>query len=140
MTQLTKNFKLSEFTRSKTAKDKGIDNTPSVEVIANLTTLATDLLQPLRDLYGKPMSVNSGYRSVELNNAIPNSSSTSQHVKGMAADIRCESPLELLKTLKNSKLEFDQAILYPTFLHLSYGETRNREQILYSKSYKGEKA
>lgn len=138
MIQLTKNFKLSEFLYSKTAKDKGIDNTPSVEVIANLTTLATDLLQPLRDLYGKPMSVNSGYRSVELNNAV-GGVDTSQHVKGMAADIRCENPLELLKTLKSSKLEFDQAILYPTFLHLSYNENRNREQVLYNKSYKGEK-
>lgn len=138
MTQLTKNFKLSEFTRSNTAIVKGIDNTPNIEVIANLTTLATDLLQPLRDLYAKPMGVNSGYRSVELNSAV-GGVETSQHVKGMAADIRCESPLELLKTLKNSKIEFDQAILYPTFLHLSYNENRNREQVLYNKSYKGEK-
>lgn len=136
--QLTKNFKLSEFTRSSKATELNIDNTPSPSEMANLKLLCTKLLQPLRDLYGDDMNINSGYRSVELNSAVGGVDS-SQHTKGMAADIRCENPFELLKTLKNSKLEFDQAILYPTFLHLSYNANGNRMQVLYNKGYKGEK-
>lgn len=136
--QLTKNFKLSEFTRSAKATELNIDNTPSPSEVANLKLLCEKLLQPLRDLYGDNMNINSGYRSVELNSAVGGVDS-SQHTKGMAADIRCENPFELLKTLKNSKLEFDQAILYPTFLHLSYNANGNRMQVLYNKGYKGEK-
>lgn len=136
--QLTKNFKLSEFTRSSKATELNIDNTPPPSEVANLKLLCTKLLQPLRDLYGDNMNINSGYRSVELNSAVGGVDS-SQHTKGMAADIRCENPFELLKTLKNSKLEFDQAILYPTFLHLSYNANGNRMQVLYNKGYKGEK-
>lgn len=137
--QLTKNFKLSEFTRSSKATELNIDNTPSPSEMANLKLLCERLLQPLRDLYDENFIINSGYRCKELNDAIPNSAKTSQHTKGQAADIGVGSPLELLRALYDSKVEFDQAILYNTFLHLSHNANGNRMQILYNKGYKGEK-
>ena len=58
---------------------------------------------------------------------------------GQAADVRCSDPLALARLVKKLGLEFDQMILYPTFVHLSYHEGRNRNKILYNKRYKGEK-
>lgn len=129
MMQITKNFKLSEFTHSDTAEKLGIDNTPSEFIIENITLLCTKLLQPLRSLYGKPMNINSGYRCEELNEAV-GGVDTSDHRKGLAADVRCQNPKQLLTCLLSSGLVFDQAILYPTFLHLSYRPSRNREQVI----------
>lgn len=130
MWQISKNFALSEFIDSDTADRYGIDNTPSEQAVENITLLCTKLLQPLRSLYGKPMHINSGFRCKELNDITPGSSDTSDHIKGLAADIRCDNPKALLQCLLASKLVFDQAILYPTFLHLSYRPTRNRERVI----------
>lgn len=129
MWQITKNFTLSEFIESDTADRLGIDNTPSEQAVENITLLCTKLLQPLRSLYGKPMYINSGYRCKELNEAVGGVES-SQHRQGFAADVRCENPKALLSCLLSSGLVFDQAILYPTFLHLSYRPTRNRERVI----------
>jgi hypothetical protein len=127
--QITKNFTLSEFIESDTTDRLGIDNTPSFEERKNIELLCTKLLQPLRSLYGKPMHINSGYRCEELNKAVGGVES-SQHRQGLAADIRCDNPKALLSCLLSSGLIFDQAILYPSFLHLSYKPTRNREQVI----------
>lgn len=129
MWQISKNFALSEFIDSDTADRLGIDNTPSEQAVENITLLCTKLLQPLRSLYGKPMHINSGYRCEELNKAV-GGVETSDHRQGLAADIRCDNPKALLQCLLASKLVFDQAILYPTFLHLSYRPTRNRERVI----------
>ena len=83
---LTKNFTLDEMVRSTTAIQKKIDNTPSNEVIANLKFLCEQVLQPIRDITGRPLRVNSGYRSEALNNAV-NGSKTSDHRFGYAADV-----------------------------------------------------
>lgn len=131
--QLTKNFKLNEFTRSATADKYGIDNTPSPSEVANIKALCEKLLQPLRDCYLESFYINSGFRCKDLNDKIPNSSKTSQHITGQAADIRVSDPRDLLTKLLDSNLEFDQAILYGTFLHLSYNPSRNRKQVLYAK-------
>lgn len=128
--QITKNFTLSEFIESDTADRLGIDNTPTEQEVENIILLCTKLLQPLRSLYGKPMIVESGYRVKELNDLLPDSSPTSDHMNGLAADIRCENPKALLSSLLSSGLIFDQAILYPTFLHLSYRPTRSRQQVI----------
>ena len=138
--RLTKNFTLEEFIRSQTAKTKGLKNEPNEEHIRNLLQLTQNLLQPLRNIYQEPFIVSSGFRSLELNEAVGGVSS-SQHLKGMAADIKVKDPRALLHTLANTDLEFDQAILYPTFLHLSYnGNERNRNQILYAKGVKSNKS
>ena len=64
--ELSKNFTLREMTRSQTATRKGIDNNPSGTHEANLILLCQHILQPLRDYYGRPLRVTSGYRSPEL--------------------------------------------------------------------------
>lgn len=131
--KLTDNFTLSEFTRSSMAIHKGMLNDPGVEEVKALENLARNLLQPLRDLYGRPVAVTSGYRCPELNEwvgGVPNS----QHVKGEAADVACESPGELVECLRRSGLDFDQCIRYSTFVHLSLKRAGgNRKQYLKGK-------
>lgn len=83
---MTKHFTLKELTQSATAVRLGIDNTPSKEVISNLTELA-QLLEKIRTIYGKPMIVTSGYRCEKLNKAVGGAKG-SQHRLGQAADIR----------------------------------------------------
>lgn len=129
--RITKDFSLEEFTDSEKARKNGIQNTPSPEHIQNIKLLCVKLLQPLRYLYGSPMHINSGFRCKELNDILPDSSDTSDHMNGLAADIRCKSPKKLLEVLLASNLIFDQAILYPTFLHLSYRPINNRNQVIY---------
>ena len=84
--RLTPHFTLSEFTKSQTAERKGIDNTPEPIHIKCMETLCLNVLEPIREHFGKPMTINSGYRSVDLCEAI-GSKATSQHAKGEAADI-----------------------------------------------------
>lgn len=129
--QITKDFALEEFTYSTTAIKHNIQNTPSPEVIKNIKLLCVKLLQPLRYRYGKPMTISSGFRIKELNDITPRASKTSDHIKGLAADIKCENPKKLLQILLESGLIFDQAILYPIFLHLSYRPISNRNQVIY---------
>lgn len=129
MSQITRNFNLKEFIHSDTAKRMGIDNTPTEQEVENITLLCTKLLQPLRSLYGRPMYINSGYRCRELNEAV-GGVETSDHRRGLAADVRCDNPKALLSCLLSSGLIFDQAILYPTFLHLSYRPIRNRQKVI----------
>ena len=81
-----KYFTIKELCKSSTAIEKKIDNTPNSEVINNLTQLIDNILDPLRERFGKPIIVNSGYRCPALNKAV-NGSKTSQHIKGLAADI-----------------------------------------------------
>jgi len=83
---LSANFSLKELTKSDTATRLGIDNTPDDEAIDNLKTLCDKVLQPVRDHFGKTVTVNSGFRSSETNQATGGSKS-SDHVKGQAADI-----------------------------------------------------
>jgi hypothetical protein len=86
MTQLTVNFSLHELSKSETALRMGLDNTPDDEATENLRLLCEKVLQPVRDHYGKGVKVNSAYRSPESNAAV-GGSKTSDHCKGMAADI-----------------------------------------------------
>jgi len=86
MTQLSANFTLSELTKSADALRKGLDNTPTQAIIDNLSLLTTAILQPVRNNYGASMTVNSGYRSPAVNASV-GGSATSDHCKGMAADI-----------------------------------------------------
>ena len=83
---VSKNFTLSELTKSADAIRKGLDNSPSQQVVDNLTLLATNVLQPIRDHFNKPVTINSGYRSKAVNASV-GGSITSDHCKGMAADI-----------------------------------------------------
>ena len=83
-------FTLSELLRSDTAAARSIDNAPSHDVIRRLNALMDECLDPVRELWGKPIGVNSGYRSPALNAAV-GGAAASQHMKGEAADITTPS-------------------------------------------------
>ena len=136
--KLSGHFSLSELTKSQTATRKGIDNKPTLDHIENLTELCTQVLEPTRRNFGKPMVISSGYRSEELCEAI-GSSKNSQHAKGEAADFEMfgVDNKELAKYIKNN-LVFDQLILEfynpddPSsgWVHCSYSKEENRKQSL----------
>lgn len=138
MGDLSKNFSLREFERSDTAQRLCIDNRiKSEEVKKNIKALVDNILQPLRDAFKSPIFINSGYRCLKLNEAV-GGVPTSAHVWGGAADCGCNNPYALAKLAKRMNLDFDQMVLYPTFVHLSYrDDDRNRNQILYSKKWNG---
>lgn len=129
-----KYFSIEEMTKSDTAKAKGIDNTPSQEVIDNLTKLIEAVLDPLREWYGKPITVNSGYRCEALNEAV-GGSKTSDHMTGRSTDIDTGSKEENKKLFDYIKdnLEFDQLIDEKNlaWVHVSFRENNNRKQVLY---------
>lgn len=130
-----KYFTINELTKSSTAQRLHIDNNPTQEVKDNLNALIDNVLDPLRELYGKPIIVNSGYRSFKLNKAV-GGAKNSQHLVGQASDIRTvqntkESNKQLFDLIKNSKLPFDQLINEYDYnwVHVSYSP-RNRRQVL----------
>ena len=97
------NFTVDELCRSKTAQRRGIDNTPTPSIRVNLEKLIANVLQPLRDKYGKPIIVDSGYRCPKLNQAV-GGAKTSQHLYGQAVDIHSVSD-----SVKDNKELFDLA-------------------------------
>lgn len=128
-----KYFTIEEMTKSSTAKANGIDNTPSDEGVLKLQKLIEAVLDPLREWYGKPIRVNSGFRCEALNEAV-GGSDTSQHRLGEAADITVGSKTENEKLFNYIKdnLPFDQLINESNFswVHVSYREGRLRKQVL----------
>lgn len=125
-----KYFTLRELTASATASRLGIDNTPSPQAMNNLNALVTHLLDPLREKFGRPIYVNSGYRCPELNKAV-GGSLTSQHLTGEAADITAGNKREnrrLYELLQSLKLPVDQAIneCDYSWIHVSYGPRHRR--------------
>ena len=138
--RISKDFKFSEFTKSDTASRLHIVNVINDwEVRDNIKALVDNVLQPLRDAWGGPLFINSGYRSPELNKAV-GGVATSMHCKGQAADVDCTDPYALAKLVKRMRLDVDQVILYPSFVHISHKrDGRNRNQFLYNKKWKGPK-
>ena len=154
---LSPHFKLNEFTKSRTARQHGIDNTPPPEAVENLRALCVHTLEPLREALGLPIIITSGYRCKVLNERITHHSATSQHMQGEAADfvvqgskfkvqgakfkvqgskfneaepnaevkVQSENRRELLikafrTIILNDNIDFDQLIIYPDFIHVSY--------------------
>lgn len=127
-------FCLAELCASDTARNSGIDNTPPPGVKVKLETLIVRLLDPVREAWGKPIRVNSGFRSPVLNRAVGGAAS-SQHVVGEAADITAGSPEENRKLFELIKdgFGFDQLIDEQDYrwLHVSYRAGCNRNQVLH---------
>ena len=164
---LSPHFKLNEFTKSRTARENGIDNTPPPEAVENLRALCSHTLEPLREEIKLPVVITSGYRCKALNERITHHSATSQHMQGEAADfvvqgskfkvqgakfkvqgskinaltgsskikVQDENRRELLikafrTIILNDNIDFDQLIIYPSFIHVSYtSRDKNRHRI-----------
>ena len=129
-----KYFTLKEMINSDTAKSKGIDNTPTWSVVLNLLELVQNVLDPIREAYKKPITVNSGYRCIELNRAI-GSKDNSQHILGLAADITVgsrEANKQLFEFIQSNIKEWDQLINENNYqwIHISYNKNNNRKQVL----------
>lgn len=131
-----KHFTMGEMMRSDTAARKGINNKCTKEDAERLKKLIENVLDPLREAYGKPIVVNSGYRCPALNKAV-GGSKTSDHMKGCAADIhgtpntKAENK-RLFELVKSLDLPFDQLIDEKnlSWVHVSHREGNNRKQVL----------
>jgi len=143
--QLSNNFTLKELTKSQTATRKGIDNEPSTEHVENLIHLAKTILQPVREHFGKPVMISSGYRSPTLCEAI-GSSAKSQHAKGEAADFEIHGvDNKELATWISINCDFDQLILEfyidgdpnSGWVHCSSKMESSRRQMLTAEKIEG---
>lgn len=150
---LTPHFTLQEMTESLTAKKHGIANVPPPEAVENLRKLCIGTLEPLREKLKQPVVITSGFRCQQLNEIIVHASRKSQHMSGQAADfyavqsskfkaqgdegskLNVQSSRELLirafrLIIEDESIDFDQLIIYPTFIHVSYvSKERNRRKI-----------
>ena len=152
---LSAHFQLREFTESATARKHGIVNEPPPEAVENLRRLCEGTLEPLREKLGGPIVITSGYRTKALNDILVHAARKSQHMEGCAADFYVSSPAESADSAESSAstgsgavsrrelliqafrliileedIDFDQLILYPSFIHVSYvSRARNRRKI-----------
>lgn len=127
--QLSPNFSLEELTRSETAARNGWDNTPDDAEIENLKRLATLLQLVKTAVGGKPIMINSGFRSKKVNDAV-GSKDSSQHRLGCAADIRVPgmTPKQVVDACIAAQVPFDQIILeFDSWTHVSVTNTPEQE-------------
>ena len=149
---LSPHFCLHEFTESPTARKHGIENSPPMEAVENLQHLCLGTLEPLRESLGLPIIITSGYRSKRLNNILSHAAHRSQHCVGSACDFYvgwsasldargqagtvCPTARERLiqafrLILTSPSIDYDQLILYPNFIHVSYVSPKaNRHYIM----------
>lgn len=137
--KLSKNLKLSEVTRSGTAKRLGISNEPTDEHLENLKLVSMEIFQRVRDHFGVPIFVSSGYRSAALNKKI-GGSKTSDHLKGMALDLDADvfggiTNADIFYYIKRN-LPFKQLIWEfgtadnPNWVHVSFDKDNNKGEVL----------
>jgi zinc D-Ala-D-Ala carboxypeptidase len=143
--KLTANFSLEELTKSETALRFGLDNTPNDQELSNLVALCESVLQPIRDHFGKGVKVNSGFRDPEVNAKV-GGSKTSDHCKGMAADIEIPGVANAdLAQFIVDNMTFRQVILEfytpgipdSGWVHVSYDITDNKKQVLTATKQNG---
>lgn len=132
--KLSKDFNLDEFVISQAAARNGISNEPDAHIIGRLKELCDTILQPLRNFYGKPIIISSGYRCKEVNKII-GSSDSSQHIKGEAADLHINGVTidEIAEAIQKLKLPFHQLILeFGRWIHVSISHEGQppRKQVL----------
>ena len=142
-TKLSKNFTLEELVFSITASNNGWNNKPNAEQKEFLKRLAVEVLQPIRDAWGQPITVSSGYRCPKLNASV-GGSKTSQHLKGQAADIKATNPADngklfalIKQMIKQKKIRVGQCIWeygtkrVPKWVHVSLPTLKKNNQFLY---------
>lgn len=136
--KLSLNFSLREMTKSRLAIRNKINNQPDSIQLQCLQDLVDNILQPIRTAYGRPVSVNSGFRCLELNRLL-RSKDTSQHVLGQAADIEipARDNMDTAMWIRDN-LTFDKLILEyyheasprSGWIHVSYNEKNNRKEVI----------
>jgi zinc D-Ala-D-Ala carboxypeptidase len=129
--KLSNNFVLDEFLRSQTAARNDIDMTPSIEVLANIQKLVTEVLQPIREAVDSPIFISSGYRPLALNVMI-GGAKTSAHIDGRAADfvVRGMTPYAVSEVIQGMDIPFDKNILeFQSWTHIAISDA-NRKQTL----------
>lgn len=146
---LSPHFTLAEMCESRTAEKHGIVNVAPEEAVENLRALCQHTLEPLREALGLPIVITSGYRTKALNEILVHAARKSQHMEGRAADFYVSGHTDstdntdisglsarelLIKAFRtiilNEGIDFDQLILYPSFIHVSYvSRDRNRRKI-----------
>lgn len=138
---LSPHFTLAEMCASRKAEEHGIANEPPPEAVKNLKALCQGTLEPLREALQLPVIITSGFRSKALNDMLAHTSERSQHMAGQAADFYVGTGGRKLlinafrEILQNPKIDFDQLILYPSFIHVSYvSKEKNRRGILLARS------
>lgn len=137
--QLSPDFNLGEFVKTST----GLDNIPTDVEIENLRLLVANVLQPLRTYLKKPIRITSGYRSPLVNAAVSGSSTTSQHMKGQAADFQIDGMTnqQIIDTVRMLGLPYDQIIdeqlRGSKWVHVSYSKTGNRKAWLTARDKTG---
>lgn len=137
-----KHFTLSEFFRSSTAAKNGIKNEPSIDeratIVRNINLLVDNVLDPVRDKFGIPVIITSGYRCPQVNKLV-GGVNNSQHMSGCAADFHVMgfTPLMMYQVFLYvfNTLEFDQLIYYHSknIIHVSYVENGNRHEAFLKK-------
>lgn len=140
MTKLSEHVILAEFTQSPTATNRGINQTMDNTTYQKAVDLCVNVFEPIRAHLGRPIKINSGYRSPALNRAV-GGSKTSQHVKGEAMDLNI-TDVETFNWIREN-IQYDQLIReYPTatgqaWIHISYRKGNNRGQVLKCEKIKG---
>ena len=139
MNKISNHITYLEATYSFTAYKRGIDNIPNSQQLSNLKLLAEMVFEPLRSFVGGPIKVNSMFRCLELNNAL-GGSKTSSHLKGEAMDLDDTFGNKTNKEMGDyirEELDFDQLIYeflddsgQPKWIHVSYKESGNRNEVL----------
>ena len=137
-TNITMHFTIEELYASKTAKDKGINNMPSVREMVNLVYLAAYVLEPLRKAMGEPIKIGSGFRCQQLNKAV-GGVANSQHLTGQAADLCIDGDIEKGRRwfeYIRKNLPFDQLIwehsksgtywVHVSFVYPDFGKNRKK--------------
>lgn len=131
-------FSISELIASDTAARHNINNMPDIRSLDSMLELIYYVLQPLREIIKKPMTITSGFRNSEVNRLVGGAvdkfgNPTSQHCKGQAADfvITGMTPAQVIEIVKKSGIEFDQVINeYNKWTHISFNKGKNRKQVL----------
>jgi len=137
---LSDHFSYNEFVRSNTATRRGIENIPDQAVIERAFVFCRSVLEPVRELFGRPIYISSGYRCEELNTLI-GGSPTSQHMRGEAADFEVEgvSVPDVFWRILTSDILFDQLINeYGEWIHISYSTNPRRQALVALRNAEGE--
>jgi zinc D-Ala-D-Ala carboxypeptidase len=136
MEKISNHISFKEATYSNTALDKGISNEPNAEQLSNMKRVAELVFEPLRAWYGKPIKINSFFRSEKLNVAV-GGAKNSDHKFGRAIDISAGSKVENKKLFDwlKANVEYDQLINEYDYrwIHVSYNINKNRKQVLVIK-------